>query len=252
MEAVLYICHGSRVKKACEQATAFVEGCMERIPVSIQEVSFLELAEPSIEQGFKRCIERGATTVYAVPVLLLTAAHAKQDIPDELDQLRLKYPDVNIVYGRPFGVHRSITEILCERLTETNVPVDEHSLVLLVGRGSSDPDVKKDLESIGRLLKRRHGLERVEICFLTAAQPIYEDVLEKAKSSAYQKIFIIPYLLFTGLLMRRIEKAAREAEEQGERKVILAHYLEYHPHLSDVLVERVEELFLPSPEKKAN
>ncbi|EIJ78621.1 hypothetical protein PB1_13724 [Bacillus methanolicus PB1] len=32
MEAILYICHGSRVKKACEQAIDFIKKCMDQNP----------------------------------------------------------------------------------------------------------------------------------------------------------------------------------------------------------------------------
>ncbi|HWO95194.1 MAG TPA: sirohydrochlorin chelatase [Bacillus sp. (in: firmicutes)] len=250
MEAVLYICHGSRMKEACEQAFAFVETCMEKVSVPIQEISFLELAEPSIEQGFRRCVEQGATRIYAVPVLLLTAVHAKKDIPDILSRLRRQYPDVDIVYGRPFGVHESITEILYERIMETNVSIDEESLVLLVGRGSSDPDVKRDLKGLADLLKERYELKDVSVCFLTAAEPILEDALEKNRSSNYSKVFIVPYLLFTGLLMKRIERAVCDVNKRSNQQFILTHYLEYHPHLKNVLIERVEELSCVSLEER--
>ncbi|WP_078414141.1 sirohydrochlorin chelatase [Priestia abyssalis] len=250
MEAVLYICHGSRMKKACEQAFAFVETCMDKVSIPIQEVSFLELAEPSIEQGFRQCVERGATKIYAVPVLLLTAVHAKEDIPEILSTLSMHYPDVEIVYGRPFGVHESITEILYERIMGTNVSIDGDCLVLLVGRGSSDPDVKRDLEGLAGLLEKRYGLKHVDVCFLTAADPIFEDVLEEVRYSNYSKVFIVPYLLFTGLLMKRIEKAVCDVNKLSNQQFILTHYLEYHPHLKDVLVERVEELsHLPLEER---
>lgn len=242
MEAALYICHGSRIKQAREQAFAFVETCMKKVSILIQEVSFLELAEPSIEQGFRRCVERGATKIYVVPVLLLTAVHAKEDIPQILSTLRTRYPDVDVVYGRPFGVHESITEVLYERIMETNVSIDEDSLVLLVGRGSSDPDVKRDLEELAGLFKKRYRLKRVNVCFLTAAEPIFEDVLERVRSSNYSKVFIVPYLLFTGLLMKRIEKAVWDVNKRSNQQFLLTHYLEYHPHLKNVLVERVEEL----------
>jgi sirohydrochlorin ferrochelatase len=242
MEAVLYICHGSRVKKACEEARTFVETCMERVDLPIQEVSFLELATPTIEQGFERCIEQGATKIYAVPVLLLTAAHAKEDIPAVLEKLHTQYPHVNIVYGRPFGVHESITEILYERILETNVSLERDSIVLLVGRGSSDPDVKRDLGDIACLFKRKYQFEHVETCFLTATEPIFEDVLQKVKGSSHSQILIVPYLLFTGLLMKRIEKAVRAVQNESNQQFILTHYLEYHPHLQDVLINRVEEL----------
>ena len=40
MKAILYICHGSRLKEAKEEAITFITSCMNRVEASIQEVCF--------------------------------------------------------------------------------------------------------------------------------------------------------------------------------------------------------------------
>lgn len=70
MKAVLYICHGSRLKAAKEEAVAFITSCMNRVEASIQEVCFLELASPTIDEGFRTCVKRGATEVIVIPVFI--------------------------------------------------------------------------------------------------------------------------------------------------------------------------------------
>lgn len=62
MKAILYICHGSRLRAAKEEAIQFITTCMSRIEAAIQEFCFLELANPSIEEGFRTCAKRGATS----------------------------------------------------------------------------------------------------------------------------------------------------------------------------------------------
>ena len=47
------------------------------IDVPIQEICFLELAAPSMDEGITKCVERGATKIAVVPILLLTAAPCK-------------------------------------------------------------------------------------------------------------------------------------------------------------------------------
>ena len=142
MDAVLYVCHGSRVKKALIRQLLLLKD-VKNLDVPIQEVCFLELAYPTIEQGFEACIEQGATRIAIVPLLLLTAAHAKHDIPEEIHKVYERYPQVEVLYGEPFGVDERIVDILVERINETNVDKHEDSMVLLVGRGSSDPAVKR-------------------------------------------------------------------------------------------------------------
>lgn len=62
-QAILYIGHGGRLKKAQQEACAFLEGCRSDMSAPIQEISFLELAPPDIESGFKACAEKGATHI---------------------------------------------------------------------------------------------------------------------------------------------------------------------------------------------
>jgi sirohydrochlorin ferrochelatase len=242
MEAVLYICHGSRVKKACEQAISFIKKCMAQSPVSIQEYCFLELAAPTIEEAYERCVQRGATKIIVLPVLLLTAIHAKVDIPNELERIRKRFPNVEMVYGRPIGVHHHMVDILIERLHETREILSNDSMVLLIGRGSTDPDVKRDLSQIAQMLKRKAGLSRVDTCYLTAAKPGLEEALLTANKSSYKKIFIIPYLLFTGILMNTIQKTIKTNFADGEKEYIVCNYLGYHPLIGNILQERITEL----------
>lgn len=242
MEAILYICHGSRVKEASAQAVDFIKECMKRQPNTIQEYCFLELASPTIEEAYVTCVQRGATKIKAIPVLLLTAAHAKQDIPDVLRKMKNHFPNVELKYGRPIGVSEKMVDILEERLLETNKKITENSLVLLVGRGSSDPDVKRDLSHIADLLQRRMPNTTVKDCYLTAATPSFGDSLLQAESMPVKQIFIIPYLLFTGLLMQSMQKAIGEIQRTSEQEFILCHYLGYHPKIEQAIIERIQEL----------
>ncbi|MGE6379434.1 sirohydrochlorin chelatase [Peribacillus muralis] len=242
MEAILYICHGSRVKEASAQAIDFIKVCMKSQSNQIQEYCFLELEAPSIEEAYERCIRQGATSIVAIPLLLLTAVHAKHDIPIILDKMKRQYPAVTLKYGRPIGVSDEMVDILVERLEETNEKVTEDSLILLVGRGSSDPDVKRDLGQLADLLRNRLPKSQVQECYLTVATPSYVEALEMADESQANKVFIIPYLLFTGILMQSIQNGLQKVGDSNGRKIILCNYLGYHPKIERVLKERIHEL----------
>ncbi|KAA9021805.1 sirohydrochlorin chelatase [Niallia endozanthoxylica] len=242
MNAVLFICHGSRVRQAADEAIAFIQKVMQKVNLPIQEIGFLELAEPSLEQGFERCVEQGATTIFAVPILLLTAAHAKEDIPSELRSLQARFPEIDVRLGSPIGVHEKMIEILMERIAETSVPIKENAMVLLVGRGSSDPDVKRDLTMIGRMLEKKSNIKRVEVCFLSAAEPSFEQGLERTKQAAPEQVFVIPYLFFTGILMKKIEKMINQNKAGQGPDYVLCEYLGYHSIIEDILHEKIMDL----------
>ncbi|WP_394231801.1 sirohydrochlorin chelatase [Niallia oryzisoli] len=242
MEAILYICHGSRVKQAADEAVAFIQKVMQKVDAPIQEIGFLELAEPSIAESFERCVNKGATTIIAVPILLLTAAHAKEDIPEEIAHLQSRFPKIELKFGKPIGVHKKMIEILLERIKETSIPIKQNASVLLVGRGSSDPDVKRDLTTIGKLLEQKSFVKQVQVCFLTAAEPSFEQALERLRQDEVEQIFVIPYLFFTGILMRKIEKTIQKIKREHGPDYILCDYLGYHPIIEDILYEQISEL----------
>ncbi|MED1741758.1 sirohydrochlorin chelatase [Bacillus swezeyi] len=241
-QAILYIGHGSRLKKAQKEAAAFLEGCKGNMSEPIQEVSFLELAAPDIETGFKTCAEKGATHIAAVPLLLLTAAHAKKDIPEELADVSSRYPSIRVTYGKPIGVDQEVVKAVLTRIEETGTPY-ENARVVLIGRGSSDPDVKRDVNEICVRLKELAPVETVIPCFMTACKPYYRDVFAELEEARGKTTFIVPYLLFTGMLMNEIEREVEKLKETNP-DVVLTEYLGFHPHIQQAFLNRVEEAVL--------
>ncbi|MGG4168134.1 sirohydrochlorin chelatase [Rossellomorea vietnamensis] len=235
-QAVLYVCHGSRVEKAREEAVSFIKRCQKHVKTDIQEISFLELASPSIEEGFAVCVDKGATHITVVPLLLLTAVHAKKDIPDEVRKCRDIYPDIHVNYGRPIGVHDKMVESVINKIEEAT-SMDSSTVAVLIGRGSSDPDVRRDLDHIAELVHRRTTLGDVRTCYLTAASPSFIETLEAVRYSDKNVIFI-PYLLFTGLLMKGIEKEIRRTNNEH---IILGNYLGYDRLVEEAFLDRVNE-----------
>ncbi len=79
---VLVVGHGTRKQEGQKQLLHLTEQISELLPGARVEPSFLELAEPDIASGLSRLYARGCESVFVIPVLLFSAAHAKSDIPD--------------------------------------------------------------------------------------------------------------------------------------------------------------------------
>ncbi|WP_085993112.1 sirohydrochlorin chelatase [Oceanobacillus senegalensis] len=244
MKGILYVSHGSRIPEACQEAVDFLSLVKTQVEVELQEICFLELAEPNVEQGMERLIKLGATEIAIVPVLLLSAGHYFQDIPEEIQQLKDKYPNIHFSYGRPLGVQERLIHILKERIEEKNIPVDQAAKVLVVGRGSSNPQTKVDVEWIGKKLQEVTGFKHVNVCYLAACTPLFEESLKQALDQGHSKVFVVPYLWFTGYLMRFIERKINDLDR--EDKVVLCHHLGDHPVMQQALKDRVYESFKPA------
>ena len=240
MKALLFICHGTRLRKGRIEAEEFVRLCMASVDVPIKEICFLELSEPSIAQGFDTCIQKGATSISVVPVFLLSANHIKIDIPKELRHLQTKYPETEVIYGRAFGVHEAIPHLLWEKITKSAISINGNSQVLLVGRGSTDGDVKRDLEKIASNVQSHYGIPSIQACFLTGSSPSFEEALWCVREK-YAQVIVVPYLLFSGLLINGMKLTINRYLQQSQQKVILCDTLGYHPILKEVLLTRIKE-----------
>ncbi|MGP4040507.1 sirohydrochlorin chelatase [Gracilibacillus sp. D59] len=239
MEAVIYICHGSRLEEAKHESFTLIDKVKKNISVAIQETCFLELQQPDLAETVRKVVNQGATKVFIMPILLLTAGHAKKDIPDMIEKERNKYPAVEFVYGRAIEVDQKMVDILADRIKACTDNLEEMD-VLLVGRGSSDVSAVKDTERIVSMLRAHFPQNQIDKCFLAASQPKFEPfLLEKVEQS--KSVLVLPYLLFTGLLDKGIKEYIESLDLKEGQRVLLADYLGHHPNVVEVLVERVAE-----------
>lgn len=245
-KAILFVGHGSRVEDGNEEVRQFVEQTKTYIdPALLVETCFLEFASPNIEDGIQLCVERGADEVHVIPIILLHAGHSKLHIPAEIEHASEHFPDVRFTYGQTIGIHEEIFEILKSRLTEVGFnPEEKHedTAILLIARGGSDPYANGDFYKITRLLWEKLDVPIVESAFMGVTTPSVEQGIERCVRLGAKKIVMLPYFLFTGVLMERMAKMAQQFTEQYEGvDILLANYFGYHPNLKKVLLERMEQ-----------
>ncbi|MEM7435631.1 MAG: CbiX/SirB N-terminal domain-containing protein [Myxococcota bacterium] len=114
--ALLMIDHGSRR----EAANALIGQVADLVrarsaPGSIVEVAHMELAEPSIRDGFAKCVELGATTVVAHPFMLAPGRHVTEDVPRLLAEAAALHPGTKFVVSEPLGAHEAIAGVVLDR-----------------------------------------------------------------------------------------------------------------------------------------
>lgn len=255
MKAILFVGHGSQdkegneeVKKCIQQMSSSLESTLATqldVEEVVVETSFLEFVSPTIKQGISTCMTRGADHVIVIPIILLPAGHSKIHIPAIIDEARTEYPKVQFTYGRPIGIHEQTFEILKTRLEESGLNLEEEhkdTAVLVVGRGSSDPDANSDLFKITRMLWEKSKVKWVETAFMGVTAPLVDEGVERCLKLGAKKVIILPYFLFTGILIKRMEKMLTHFQTQHpESEFILADYFGYHPKLQEILKDRVDE-----------
>ncbi len=116
--AILLMAHGSRIPEANDAAREVARMMQEMTGFGIVEVSFREQHRPNIQQGIDSCVEQGAERILLIPYFLFMGAHVQEDLPEEIEEARLRYPQVEFAMGTHLGAHRKLAEIVAERVAE--------------------------------------------------------------------------------------------------------------------------------------
>lgn len=245
-KAILFVGHGSRLEEGNEEVRQFVEQMKGDIdPALLVETCFLEFAAPNIEEGIQKCVEKGADEIHVIPIILLHAGHSKLHIPAEIEHAKEHFPDVHFTYGQTIGIHEEVFEILKTRLAEVGLNVNEKhedTAILLIGRGGSDPYANGDFYKISRLLWEKLDVPIVESAFMGVTTPTVEDGMDRCIKLGAKKIIMLPYFLFTGILMERMNKMAEQFRlAYPNVSIDIAEYFGYHPKLKTVLLERMNQ-----------
>ena len=75
----------------------------------------MELADPTIRDGFRACVDAGAGEVIAFPYMLSPGRHSTSDIPDLVAEAARAFPGVAWRVTTAFGVHEQLAEVILER-----------------------------------------------------------------------------------------------------------------------------------------
>jgi sirohydrochlorin ferrochelatase len=115
--ALLLIAHGSRQAEANADLDHVADGLRQR-GHPIVEASFLELAEPGIEEGGARCVTQGAARVVLVPYFLSAGTHVRRDLSAARACLAARFPAVEFRLAEPLGRHPLLLDVLADRVRE--------------------------------------------------------------------------------------------------------------------------------------
>ena len=242
--ALLIVGHGSRDPRGAEEFQELVSLVRARAPMPV-EGGFIELSRPPISECVNNLRERGARKVSAVPLMLLAAGHAKDDVPATLVREKLTHPDLDFHYGRALGIRPELLELMDERISAV-VPEEERegTAVLIVGRGSSDPDANSDLAKMARLFFEGRPYPLVETAFVSLAPPSVTEALERCRRLGAGRVAVFSYFLFTGVLEERIREQSRNfAEDNPEVEVRYAGYFGPDARVAALVMERYRESF---------
>ena len=182
--AVLLCGHGSRDPEAAREFEIAAAGLRRRLSEFDFGTAYLEFARPTIRDGLASLAGRGAKRILAIPGMLFAASHVKNDLPWEINSFIAENPGVDVRFGRDLGIDPKMLQAAAERVAAaaTGAPLSE-TLLVVVGRGTNDPDANSNISKIARMLWEGLGVGWAEAAFSGVAHPRVDAALARAAGS---------------------------------------------------------------------
>ena len=113
----LLVAHGSRKEEANRVVFSLVKHLRYCFRTDMFEVGFMELASPSIKEGIKALIGKGAEELVISPFFLFTGMHYSRDVPALIEEaLNETDPSVPVKMLPPIGMYPGIINLIQEMI----------------------------------------------------------------------------------------------------------------------------------------
>jgi sirohydrochlorin ferrochelatase len=116
--AILLIAHGSREPEANADLEHVAAEMRKRARCKIAVASYLEIAEPGIVEGGRRCVEAGARCIVMLPYFLSAGTHVRRDLAAAQTKLAKMFPNVEFLLAEPLGPHPLMIQVVMDRFRE--------------------------------------------------------------------------------------------------------------------------------------
>ena len=80
------------------------------------ELSFMELMAPDLASCAEKLVQEGHQLIRIVPLILARGGHLVRDIPELVNDLRQRYPDVRFEIFDPIGEAPSVQQAIADHV----------------------------------------------------------------------------------------------------------------------------------------
>jgi len=111
--------HGARDPRWAEPFHRLCDLVAARRPDAVVSVAFLEMMAPDLDAAADALVGGGATTLTVVPIFFGQGAHLRRDLPERIDALRLRRPDLPVTLAGAAGEDDDVLAALADYCLRT-------------------------------------------------------------------------------------------------------------------------------------
>ena len=244
-KGILLCGHGTRRKSGTKSFQKLVSLLKERYSDYEVDYGFLEFNHPLYEAAVGRLYEKGVREIYALPVILFAGSHAKNDIPYEMNAIQSNYKDLTIKMGTHLGVNTHLLELSKKRILEEEEKHPEldrkKTCLVVVGRGTTDPDANSDVHKLACMLGEGMGFGFTTVAYSGTAYPNVSEGLSLVDKLPFERTIVIPFFFFTGVLLERIYIQVEAFNETSAKEYVYTKAFGSDEYVLKAFDERLEE-----------
>ena len=242
---LLLIDRGSREREASEELEIICKRLKEKGEYVFTDFCFLEVEPPYIEDGISRCLKEDIDSLTIVPYFLYPGKKVKNAVTDVMKYQ--KNTDVKFVVTKPMSMHKTLVEVVENRI-ETTLEENKISIlkkdvdVLIIGHGSKDPNAQLSLNYIVNKLNDRY--RNVSRCWLEIEQPDIFEGIKKCEKDEPKVLIIVFYFLHEGAHVKTdINNDLIPAIKDSKlEKTYITKHLGTDEKMVDLIINRAKEV----------
>ncbi len=119
---IVMLGHGSRaaVGEANDIIMEIAQKVKENLQQDIFEVAFMNTKSnrQNLAGAIDKVVEQGAQKVVIAPLFITNGMHIRYDIPEEIEEAKKKYEQVEFVFSRYIGADPVLAQLMVDRIKE--------------------------------------------------------------------------------------------------------------------------------------
>lgn len=236
MTQTIMVIHGMRHGKQNQILGDFVNELMAGHKSTIH-LSFLESNTQHLERVMTNLIHEGHQTFQIIPLLLFSAQHYCDDIPNILNDIKQTYPQIEYRMAQPLATHQWMASIMIDHIMQVFKRVTQVDRIIFIGHGSSVYDMP-NIE-LNQLMQACDVFDKPMHMMMVYGDYHFKHLIQPFLLMN-ESILIVPVFLYDGFLVNKVKYEI--AHMQSSSKVHYAEAINFDPKLSKIIEDRIQEI----------
>jgi sirohydrochlorin cobaltochelatase len=117
-QGLLLIAHGARDPTWARPFEAIAARIAERAPERVVRIAYLEHLAPNIDAASGALVREGCLRIDVLPMFLGSGGHVQRDVPQAVDALGRRHPQVRFVVHPPIGEVGEVIDAMAASVVE--------------------------------------------------------------------------------------------------------------------------------------